>query len=158
MMRSSGEFWLFRKQFTMQLAAQSFLSYVFGIAKRTPMRYHICLRTGTMTQTDIQPVTPAFSHGESVPFRITPVLQELMAPFGLEGLFTGSLVAIGSSLLNAKEELIDFISLFIRDEIINWHMSVASGDNVQLHVEHVIENVLKKIHELSSQADNIVII
>jgi transformation/transcription domain-associated protein len=62
-------------------------------------------------------------NGESVPFRFTPAIQDYITPVGVEGLFASCLMATARSLTEPELELDQYLSLFIRDELITWHMS-----------------------------------
>ena len=42
------------------------------------------------------------SNTESVPFRLTPNIEHFITPAGIEGVFAGSMVAIGQSLVEPE--------------------------------------------------------
>ena len=58
-----------------------------------------------------------------MPFRFTPNIQDYITPVGVEGLFTSCLMATARSLTEPELDLEQYLSLFIRDELITWHTS-----------------------------------
>jgi transformation/transcription domain-associated protein len=54
-MADAESLWLMRKQFAMQTAAVSFLTYVCCLSNRTPSRFHFSRKTGLMYMTEILP-------------------------------------------------------------------------------------------------------
>lgn len=54
-MKGPEELWRMRKQFTLQLAAASFMTYMFAIGSRLPGRFHVSLATGNIAMSEIIP-------------------------------------------------------------------------------------------------------
>lgn len=67
-----------------------------------------------------------FTLTEAVPFRLTPNLQKLMGPIGMEGIFTTGIFAIGNALVEPEFAMEDVMNLFVRDEIQSWHNSITN--------------------------------
>ncbi|KAG0164843.1 hypothetical protein DFQ30_009322 [Apophysomyces sp. BC1015] len=126
-MGSYADYWMIRKQFTAQYATATFMTYIFSVGHRTPHRIAISRSTGDVWMTEFLPgwnqTNPLFGNGEAVPFRFTPNVQEFMTPVGIEGLFTSCLMATARSLTEPELELDQYLSLFVRDELIHWHIS-----------------------------------
>lgn len=100
--------------------------------------------------------TPLLGNGESVPFRFTPNIQEYITPVGIEGLFTSCLLATARSLTEPELELDQYLSLFIRDELITWHMSNHRSVTDAQFRDRVQTNVLQvmtKAQFLSCKTD-----
>ena len=53
MMSSPESLWLMRKQFAMQMAAVSFLTYFACLTNRAPPRFHLIRKTGQMHMSEI---------------------------------------------------------------------------------------------------------
>ncbi|KAJ3326459.1 hypothetical protein HDU76_012906 [Blyttiomyces sp. JEL0837] len=123
-MDSYTDLWIMRKRFTNQMAAVTFMTHVLSIGHRYPQKFHISMQSGNVWASDLLPVLSntnfLFSSTESVPFRLTPNLQHFMTPIGIEGVFTSSVIAIARSLVEPEYELDDFLSIFVRDELITW--------------------------------------
>ena len=56
-MDDPSELWRIRKQFALQLAACSFMTYVFCLSSRHPTRFHISRSTGQIAMTELLPGT-----------------------------------------------------------------------------------------------------
>ena len=124
------EYWLFRKRFTTQWAVISFACYIFGIQHCEPTRLRIHLETGDVYIKDMIP-SVGYNQSDSVPFRLTPNIQEFMTPVGVEGVFLSALVSTAKCLLRPENELADYLSLFVRDEFLIWKRMGYSGTNGQ---------------------------
>jgi transformation/transcription domain-associated protein len=126
--------WLFRRQFTSQLAMTALATYVLGLNKCTPHALKIVATTG-----NIVPWELAFSLDSSgllvpsdrVPFRLTPTLVNLATPVGVSGVFLGSFVAGAMALADPEMALGDHVAIILRDEILSW----SSGANQPRAVE-----------------------
>jgi transformation/transcription domain-associated protein len=79
------------------------------------------------THLGISPQTFMLTSAEAVPFRLTPNLQHFMTPIGMEGLFTCSIATIADALTNPDSDLHDFLSIFIRDELLAWQNVVRKS-------------------------------
>lgn len=100
--KSSADLWLMRKSFTNQMALITFMSYVLCIGQRHPSKFFVSKKNGNIWVSEFAP-SPAntsslYSNQEAVPFRFTPNIQQFIAPIGVEGVFTSSLMAIARSL------------------------------------------------------------
>ncbi|KAJ1975068.1 transcription-associated protein 1, partial [Dimargaris xerosporica] len=155
-----ADFWLFRKQFTSQLAAMTFMTYISSSGHRYPHKIHVSRGGGSVWTAEMVPTwtsqNPVFANIESVPFRLTPNLQTFIQPVGMEGGFVGSLVAIARSLVEPEDEMRDYLSIFIRDELHNWQTAHhKSLDQVALweKVNQNIQAIMTKAEALSCQND-----
>lgn len=54
-MADANALWVLRKQFTTQMAAITFMSYVMNCITRTPSRYNISRTTGQVYMSDFVP-------------------------------------------------------------------------------------------------------
>lgn len=103
---SYDSLWLFRRQFSAQLAALTFITFTMHMTARTPTKLNIARSTGNIWGSDLLPTMnqskPIFHNGEPVPFRLTPNLQTLMGPIHMEGIFVCSLMAIARCLTDTS--------------------------------------------------------
>jgi transformation/transcription domain-associated protein len=150
---SFDAFWLFRRQFSYQLAALSFMTSIMHMTMRYPHKMHIARRTGNVWGSELLPfmsqTRPYFHNPEPVPFRLTPNLQMIMGPIHTEGIFVCALMAIarcltadvsiptnnangangagsqqsGGQLGASNSEMEHHLSIFIRDEMAFWYTS-----------------------------------
>ncbi|KAL8736626.1 MAG: hypothetical protein Q9181_002303 [Wetmoreana brouardii] len=136
---SYSDFWLFRRQFSSQLAALTFMTYIMHMNSRHPHKMNISRTTGSVWGTELIPAIAShqalFHNPEPVQFRLTPNLQTLMGPLATEGIFAPSIMAIARCLTepNSGERDLEMqLSIFVRDEMIFWftqqHKSVSAGE------------------------------
>ena len=101
-MNSPAELWRMRKQFTAQLAATCFMTYILCLTSRLPSRFHLSRATGQIAMSELLPSTssqaPVFASTDVVPFRLTPSLQRFIGSVFQEGILAPSLMAIGRGL------------------------------------------------------------
>ena len=163
---SFADFFLFRKQFSYQLSAHLFMTYIMHMSARFPHKLSISRATGNVWGSELIPALvsgkPFFHNPEPVPFRLTPNLQTLMGPLATEGLFSASLMAIARCLTEPEQggELEAQLSIFVRDEMIFWftqqHKNIAGRDNSPSLRETTIANcelVVKKAISLAKPPD-----
>jgi transformation/transcription domain-associated protein len=99
---SFDDFWLFRRQFSYQLAALTYMTFTMFMTTRYPSKMHISRRSGNIWGSElisfISPQRPLLHQPEPVPFRLTPNLQVLMGPIHTEGIFVAAVMAIARCL------------------------------------------------------------
>lgn len=141
--QSYSDFWLFRRQFSTQLAALSFMTYIMHMHSRYPHKMNISRATGSIWGSELIPTIASqqalFHNPEPVQFRLTPNLQTLMGPLATEGIFAPAMMAIARCLTEPNNGERDFelqLSIFVRDEMIFWF--------TQQHKAPVVENDLRK--------------
>ncbi|KAH7318444.1 histone acetylase complex subunit [Stachybotrys elegans] len=143
-----AEFWLFRRQFSYQLSAQTFMTYILYMHNRYPQKINIARGSGNIWGSELMSymnsAKPFFHQPEPVPFRLTPNLQTLMGPLATEGIFACSLMAIARCLTEPEYELEHALTLFVRDEMIFWLTSS--------HRNGISENQLRESVQLNSDS------
>ncbi|KAI0379979.1 hypothetical protein F5Y04DRAFT_111719 [Hypomontagnella monticulosa] len=138
-----SEFWLFRRRFSYQLSALTFMTYILYSTNRYPHKMHIARGSGKIWGSEVMsymaPGKPFFHNPEPVPFRLTPNLQTLMGPLATEGIFSCSIMAIARCLTEPEFELEHALTLFVRDEVIFWFTS--SHRTIQLNENQLRDTV-----------------
>ncbi|THZ79830.1 hypothetical protein D6C85_00283 [Aureobasidium pullulans] len=103
---SYDSLWLFRRQFSSQLAALTFITFTMHMTMRYPHKMSISRGTGNIWGSELVPAMaaakPYFHNPEAVPFRLTPNLQTLMGPIHTEGIFVAALMAIARCLTDSS--------------------------------------------------------
>ena len=144
---SFSEFWLFRRQFSYQFSALTFMTYILHMHNRYPHKMSIARATGNVWGSELMSCMAAgnafFHNPEPVPFRLTPNLQTLMGPLATEGIFSCSIMAIARCLTDPEFELEQQLSLFVRDEMIFWFTS--NQHRVGPMAEGQLERLCKQI-------------
>ncbi|KAI1736178.1 FAT domain-containing protein [Xylaria scruposa] len=122
-----SDFWLFRRRFSYQLSALTFMTYILYITGRYPHKMNIARGSGKIWGSELMalmaPGKPFFHNPEPVPFRLSPNLQTLMGPLATEGIFSCSIMAIARCLTEPEYELEHALTLLVRDEVIFWFTS-----------------------------------
>jgi transformation/transcription domain-associated protein len=124
---SFADFWLFRRQFSYQYAALTFMTYILHMSNRYPQKLSIARASGSVWGSELLATMaagkPYFHNPEPVPFRLTPNIQTLMGPMAMEGIYSCAIMAIARCLTDPEFELEQQLSLFVRDEMIFWFTS-----------------------------------
>lgn len=160
---SYSDFFLFRKQFSYQMAALTFMTYTMHMSARFPHKLSISRSTGNVWGSELIPALvsgkPFFHNPEPVPFRLTPNIQTLMGPLATEGLFSPALMAIARCLTEPENgsELEQQLSIFVRDEMIFWftqqHKGGADATPLKETTTANCELVVKKAVSLAKPPD-----
>lgn len=161
---NGNHLWAFKKQFAIQLALSSFMSFMLQIGGRSPNKILFAKNTGKIFQTDFHPAYDAncmIEFNEPVPFRLTRNLHAFFSYFGVEGLIVSSMCAAAQAIISPKQgqHLWHHLAMFFRDELLSWSWRrplgmmplgpvVGGGLNpmdlkqkVITNVEHVISRV-----------------
>ncbi|KAI9744282.1 MAG: hypothetical protein M1818_002434 [Claussenomyces sp. TS43310] len=152
---SYAEFWLFRRHFSYQFAALTFMTYMLHMNNRYPNKLFISRGSGNVWGSELLASMAAgkafFNNPEPVPFRLTPNLQTLMGPMATEGIYSCAIMAIARCLTEPDFQLEQQLSLFVRDEMIFWftssHRTGQMGEGqlretVQVNSEHIVKRTL----------------
>lgn len=123
-MNSPDELWRMRKQFALQIASSSFMTYTFFLSSRQPSRFQISRKAGFIAMTELLPSNtpsffdlklcspkqtafapstaphplPIYTSNDVVPFRLTPNMQHFLGPVFTEGVLVPGIMAIGKAL------------------------------------------------------------
>ncbi|CAN4078750.1 unnamed protein product [Withania somnifera] len=122
---SGNHMWAFKKQFAIQLALSSFMSFMLQIGGRSPNKILFAKNTGKIFQTDFHPAYDAngmIEFNEPVPFRLTRNLQGFFSHFGVEGLVVSAMCAAAQAVVSPKQSqhLWYHLAMFFRDELLSW--------------------------------------
>ncbi|OCH94107.1 atypical/PIKK/TRRAP protein kinase [Obba rivulosa] len=123
-MEGPCELWRMRKQFSLQLAGVSFMTYIFCLTSRLPSRFHVSRSSGEIAMTELLPgaaaYAPVLAANDAVPFRFTPNLQHFLGPIFTEGILAAGIMAYGRCLTEPEYDLEQQLCLFARDEVSHW--------------------------------------
>lgn len=150
------KFYLFRRSFAVQLAANSLLQYVFSVAERTPQRFVFLQSNGKVLSPDfrVSYSNQGFIEGfHEVPYRMTPNIERAIGENHLQGIFVRSMAMISGAVKEHKDEFDPILRLLMRDDILAWYSkSLAKTDSKILELERfLIERVSKNVHTLQSR-------
>jgi len=168
--------WHLRTRFASQMALLSVLNYAINGDDQTPENLWLSQGTGVV----IQPVLrtsydgDTLQHSSTVPFRLTRNLTEVMQPFGLEGPYTTALCVIARCLGAKRQQLHNYASLFLRDDLLvhrmrmNRRVAHGQGGTPGVAAEHApmspevvkqqvtanAEIVMARLHHLAPQKED----
>ncbi|KAK4258368.1 hypothetical protein QN277_007826 [Acacia crassicarpa] len=167
---SGNHMWAFKKQFAIQLALSSFMSFMVQIGGRSPNKILFAKNTGKIFQTDFHPaydVNGLIEFNEPVPFRLTRNMQAFFSHFGVEGLIVSSMCAAGQAVVSPKQSqhLWHHLAMFFRDELLSWSWRrplgmpmtpLAGGGSMNSHdfkqkVTTNVEHVIARIKSIAPQ-------
>lgn len=176
---SFEDFWLFRKQFTAQYASFIFSTYTMCVNTRQPQKIYVNRGSGSVWTSDMLPCkiasknasldgssggrpAPLFYNAEMVPFRLTPNIQKLIGESGIEGVLAIYILVIARALTEPKSDLDQFLTIFVRDEVVSWctqqepprpvPQDSQLREIVTLNVELIIKRVLSMAHSSAGSA------
>ncbi|CDK24856.1 unnamed protein product [Kuraishia capsulata CBS 1993] len=175
------DFWIFRKQFSSQYASFIFMTYMLCINSRQPQKIHINQGSGTIWTSEMLPckfasgrthstayanssldvsaqrASPLFFNNESVPFRLTPNVQKMIGDSGLEGILSTYIMVIAQCLSGQEFDMEQYLSLFVRDEIISWfaqqHRPNAQDPQLREIVRVNVESVVRRVSQLGQMGN-----
>ncbi|KAH6575098.1 hypothetical protein BASA62_002135 [Batrachochytrium salamandrivorans] len=128
-MVSYTDLWTFRKRFTSHLATMTFMTYLMSIGHRHPQKIFISPKTGSVWGSDLLP----------------------------KGVFVSSLMAVGRSLTEPEFQLADYLSIFVRDELVTWQSNLRKNAFQPTQLRELVNsnvNVLvKRAQALSCKAE-----
>lgn len=152
---NATDYWVFRSQFTYQLAMACFCEYVFHLTKLMPETVYIHQDTGQINVSfykfDLDDASGELRANAPVPFRLTPNLSELITPNGLAGPFKGALEAVAHCLTNPESRVISIFRAILRDEM--WIWTKRGQDTVEN--EGLVMMVNKAINKIYTRLDTI---
>lgn len=141
---SFSAFWLFRRQFSYQLAALTFMTYIMHINNRYPHKLSISRASGNIWGSELIPALaagrPTFYNPEPVPFRLTPNMQTLMGPMATEGIYSGSIMSIARCLTEPEFDLGAILSVFVRDEMMFWFTQNPRNSATEGQLREVVDS------------------
>lgn len=122
---STHHMWAFKKQFSVQLALSSFMSFMLQIGGRSPNKILFAKNTGKIFQTDFHPAYDAngmIEFNEPVHFRLTRNMQSFFSSFGVEGLIVSAMCSAAQAVVSPKQSqhLWYQLAMFFRDELLSW--------------------------------------
>jgi transformation/transcription domain-associated protein len=166
---TGNHMWAFKKQFAIQLALSSFVSFMLQIGGRSPNKILFAKNTGKIFQTDFHPAYDAngmIEFNEPVPFRLTRNLQAFFSHFGVEGLIVSAMCAAAQAVVSPKQSqhMWNHLAMFFRDELLSWSwrrppgmpLAPISGATMnpadfKLKVNTNVEHVISRINGIAPQ-------
>lgn len=158
---SGNHMWAFKKQFAIQLALSSFMSFMLQIGGRSPNKILFAKNTGKIFQTDFHPAYDAngmIEFNEPVPFRLTRNMQAFFSHFGVEGLIVSAMCAAAQAVVSPKQSkhLWHQLAMFFRDELLSWSWRRPLGLNLGPAASGSSMNPADFKHKVTTNVDNVI--
>ena len=138
--------WTVRNQLSKQWAMSSILSHVFHVGQRSPSKFIIGIDTGSLLSLNFRPEyhrdTGHLLNTDKVPFRLTPSIQHLMSPIGVQGVFAESMMCMADGLHDRLDFIEDLSTLFFTSDMMPWYENYTA-----------IQSDLKKSSEQNDVTD-----
>jgi len=155
------ELWRMRKQFALQLAGVSFMTYVLCLTSRLPSRFNVSRSSGQIAMTELVPGVstfgPVLAANDAVPFRFTPSLQHFLGPIFTEGIMATGIMTYGRCLTEPEYDLEQQLCLFARDEVMNYMQARGKPWNSDISFRHNVaqltEGVVKRAEALACKVE-----
>ena len=116
---SSNALWAFKRELTAQMALSAVLCHALLIGGRAPPKILFERASGRVWQADAAPSydsTGRLERTEPVPFRLTRNLATFFTPYGVEGVFVGTMAVAAAALLTPESRAGDGVALYLRDD------------------------------------------
>ncbi|KAI9394585.1 hypothetical protein POPTR_005G114300v4 [Populus trichocarpa] len=158
---NGNHMWAFKKQFAIQLALSSFMSFMLQIGGRSPNKILFAKNTGKIFQTDFHPAYDAngmIEFNEPVPFRLTRNMQAFFSHFGVEGLIVSAMCAAAQAVVSPKQSkhLWHQLAMFFRDELLSWSWRRPLGLNLGPAASGSSMNPADFKHKVTTNVDNVI--
>ena len=167
---NATDYWVFRSQFTYQLAMFCLCEYAFLLTSLMPDSMYVHQDTGCINVSffkfDQYEINESQTNGSGsgrddrtklVPFRLTPNLAEFMTRTGIVGPFRGALDSVSRCLTTPQKRLISIFKAILHDEMLFWQKkgqeSFESHTIIEM-VNRVVEKMYKRLREIGGTNDS----
>lgn len=154
---NATDFWVFRTQFTYQLAMVCLCEYAFHLTRLMPENMYIHQDTGQLNVSffkfDLDDTNGDLKANRPVPFRLTPNLAELITPTGIVGPFRGALDAVSNCLTNPQSRVISIFRAILRDEMLFWQkrgQDVVESEVLVTIVNRAVSKIYQRLNSIAS--------
>ncbi|CAG0920446.1 unnamed protein product, partial [Notodromas monacha] len=134
---SASSFYLLKRRFAVSWAVMSVCHWVLGIGDRHLGNTLISTRNGSAVGIDFG---RSFGYGvihqsvpELVPFRLTPRILGVLAPYGVEGKFKSTMISTLTALRKHQKVLLATMSVFVWEPSLDWarNNAIFSKDEIE---------------------------
>ena len=146
--RSPDQLWAFKKEFAAQVALSGYLSHIMNIGDRSLHKLSFSKKSARIINSEFYPAYNSFciiDCQETVPFRLTRNISSFLTPLMVNGIVSGSIMAINSLLLRKQDVIKNYFCLFVRDDLLSWNSTKISvpDDHGQRALESKLRDKIK---------------
>lgn len=154
---NATDYWVFRTQFTYQLALVCLSEYALHLTRLMPETMYIHQDTGQINVSfykfDLDEVSGELKANRPVPFRLTPNIAELVTQTGIIGPFRGALDAVSNCLTNPQSRVISIFRAIMRDEMLFWQkrgIENVENDVLITMVNRAVNRIYQRLNSIAS--------
>lgn len=155
---NATDYWVFRSQFTYQLALVCLCEYAFHLSRLMPETMYIHQDTGQINVSfykfDLDDSNGELRGNRPVPFRLTPNLTELITQIGIVGPFRGALDAVAHCLTSPQSRVISIFRSILRDEMLFWQkrgQDSIENETLITMVNKAINKIYQRLNAIASK-------
>ncbi|EDV27262.1 uncharacterized protein TRIADDRAFT_23101 [Trichoplax adhaerens] len=161
---SATDYWMFRKQFTNQLALLGLAEFALHLTPLMPEMLQIYQDSGDVSAMyytfNIDDDTGRLlNHTRPVPMRLTVNIDHFLKPYCSSGPLTANMIAASRCLVQPQFSLEATFRIILRDEILTWHrkkrLSSKDSDKIkELENKELIRLVEKNVEAIMNRLRN----
>jgi len=152
----------FKKTWSVQLGAESCLSFAFSCVNRSPSSFVFNVGNGKINST-FKPnySTSGLLETKSIgmPFRLSRNMTKMLGDLMVRGSFVPAIGSISDSIVERKEVMEAMLGLILRDDIVSWHISKSGGktdaetkkleDQLEGRINSNVDSVMERFKQMS---------
>lgn len=151
------DYWVFRKNFTIQLALLCFCEYVFHLTRLNADSLYLHQDSGFVHcgyfKFDIDDHAGDFNSNQPVPFRLTPNISEFVTQLGVGGPFTACMIAVARCFVYPQYKMASYLSAILSDELTTWlkkkqDILTTDPDACEINKELLIQSTQKAVQTI----------
>jgi hypothetical protein len=148
-------FYQFRRTFAQQWGANCLLQYVLSVVERTPARVAFVEENGRVLAPDFRIAysSQGFIESQTIPFRLTPNIVNLIGFSLLDACFVTSMARIATAVRTYRNDIDPILRLLMRDDLVTFYTkSMAKSDSQTQEMEkQLTDRVSRNVATLHSR-------
>lgn len=157
---NATDYWVFRSQFTYQLALACLCEYIFHLTRLSPETMYLHQDTGQINVSfykfDLDDSNGELKNNKPVPFRLTPNISEFVTTTGIFGPFKGAMEAVANCLGTPQSRVISIIRAILRDEMLFWQkrgQDIVESEILITMVNRAVQKIYHRFNLLSAHGN-----
>lgn len=157
---NATDYWVFRSQFTYQLAMACLCEYVFHLTRLMPETMYVHQDTGQINVSfykfDLDDPNGELKGNKPVPFRLTPNISELITQTGIFGPFRGAMESVAHCLSTPQNRIISIVRAILRDEMLFWQkrgQDMIESEILIMMVNRAVHKIYQRFSALSADGN-----
>ena len=145
----TAELWLERRTtYIRSLATMSVVGYILGLGDRHLGNLMLGRYSGKMVHIDFgdcfETTMTRQYRPETVPFRLTMILENAMGVCGVDGMFLYTCQNVMDVLRSERDNLMALLEAFVHDPLISWRLNKDEVDDEQIRMDETHVKISEK--------------